>query len=50
MYVLGVEGSEKKCVPPRIISGTALSRAGYGTPQDDRGKPTTDREGISNSP
>ena len=27
MFVLGVEGSEKKCgpTPPRIISGTALS-------------------------
>ena len=24
MFVLGVEGSEKKCAPPRIISGTAL--------------------------
>ena len=24
MCVLGVEGSEKECAPPRIISGTAL--------------------------
>ena len=32
MFVLGVEGSEKKCSPPppppRIISGTALSKTG----------------------
>ena len=27
MFVLGVEGSEKKCAPPRIISGTALTSA-----------------------
>ena len=25
MCVLGVDGSEKKCGPPRIISGTALT-------------------------
>ena len=24
MCVLGMEGSERKCAPPRIISGTAL--------------------------
>ena len=28
LCVLGVEGSEKKCGPPRIISGTALSSLG----------------------
>ena len=29
MCVLGVEGSEKECGPPRIISGTALTIRQY---------------------
>ena len=29
MWVLGVEGSEKKSAPPRIFSGTALMHSYY---------------------